>query len=142
VRVTVHFFSHTLISNWFSFKFEAVSSSTGYSIVPDTMMESLGVCHHYKSDKYLLIVSTHNSLINSAQLLHVYQVPSFTSHFICFKKYVKLVKISTSHSLAYRMTIFRHSALYLSIPIFSTSSGPRIPSTLSISYSYDNKTTI
>lgn len=34
------------------------------------------------------------------------------------------------------MTIFRHSALYLSIPIASTSSGPLTPSTLSISYSY------
>lgn len=40
-----------------------------------------------------------------------------------------------SHSFAYFITIFLHSALYLSIPIFSTSSGPLMPRVLSISNS-------
>jgi len=48
------------------------------------------------------------------------------------------MKKQTSHSLEYRMTIFRHSALYLSIPIFSTSSGHLMPNNLSISYSYNS----
>ena len=45
----------------------------------------------------------------------------------------------TSHSPAYLMTILRHSLLYFSIPILATSSGPVIPSILSISYSWKTK---
>ena len=40
-----------------------------------------------------------------------------------------------SHSFVYRVTMPRHSPLYLSMPILSTSSRPEIPSVLSISYS-------